>query len=106
MPEIKVIVTQLIWDDWNVTHIARHDVVPDAVEQSLSDPDALFLQAKQGRVMVLGRAGVRLLATVLNKQEGDGVYYVITARDMSKNERAFYRAQKERRDEQSHDANV
>lgn len=41
--------------------------------------------------MVLGRAETRLIATVLNEQEMNGVYYVITARDMSKKERAFYR---------------
>lgn len=99
MDDKEITITQLIWDDWNIEHIARHDVVPEEVERSLSDPDALFLKAKEGRVMVLGRTEKRLLTIVLNAQETNGVYYVITARDMSKKERALYRAQKETGDE-------
>jgi uncharacterized protein len=99
MDEIKITITQLIWDDWNIDHIARHDIVPEEVELSLNDPDAIFLQAKQGRVMILGRAKKRLIAAVLNAQEIRGLYYVITARDMSKKERAFYRSRKEVKNE-------
>lgn len=99
MKETNVIVTELIWDDWNVNHIAQHNVMPEEVEQSLVDEEAVFLQAKQGRVMVLSSTGTRLLATVLNAQETGGAYYVVTARDMSKKERAFYRARKEARNE-------
>ena len=95
MEELTLIITQLIWDDWNIAHIARHHVTPEEVEQSLGDQDVLFLKAKQGRLMVFGRAGTRLMAIVLNEQEISGVYYVITARDMSKKERTFYRVQKE-----------
>lgn len=87
--QIRII--KLLWDGWNVTHIARHQVTPEEVELSLSDRNAVFLKAKQGRIMVLGRAETRFIATVLNEQEMNGVYYVITARDMSKKERAFYR---------------
>ncbi|MCL4870624.1 MAG: BrnT family toxin [Anaerolineae bacterium] len=95
MEEIEIVITELIWDDWNVDHVARHNITIVEVEQPLRDKDAVFLKAKQGRVMVLGRAGARLITVVLNAQETDGEYYVITARDMSKKERAFYRAQKE-----------
>jgi uncharacterized protein len=94
MEKKEVVITQLHWDDWNLAHIARHGVVPEEVEQSLKDEMALFLKARQGRVMVLGRAGARLIATVLNEQETEGLFYVITARDMSKKERAYYRTQK------------
>lgn len=90
---MEIAITQLIWDDWNIEHIARHDLVPEDVARSLRDPKAIFLKAKQGRVMVLGRAERRLVTTVLNAQATSGVYYVITARDMSKKERALYRAQ-------------
>lgn len=99
MEQIDVIITQLLWDEWNVNHIARHNVVPAEVQTALNDPDAVFIKAKQSRVMVLGRANTRLLAVILNEQETSGVYYVITARDMSKKERAFYRTRKENRHE-------
>jgi uncharacterized protein len=99
MEQIEVIITQLLWDEWNTDHIARHNVVPAEVETALSDLNAVFIKAKQSRVMVLGRADARLLAVVLNEQETTGVHYVITARDMSKKERAFYRTRKENRHE-------
>ena len=92
MEEIHIVIESLIWDDWNIDHISLHDVVPEEVELSLTDDNKLFIQAKQGRVIVLGRSGKRLLTTVLNPQETEGAYYVITARDMSKKERAFFRS--------------
>ncbi len=99
MDEIEITITQPMWDDWNIDHIARHTVVPEEVELSLSDPQAIFLQAKQGRLMILGLAKKRLITPVLNAQETIGLYYVITARDMSKKERAFYRSRKEVKNE-------
>ena len=92
MEEEPIRITKLLWDEWNITHIARHKVIQQEVELSLTDKNAIFLKAKQGRIMVLGRAEARLITSVLNEQETSGVYYVITARDMSKKERAFYRA--------------
>ena len=94
MEDADIIINTLIWDDWNIEHIARHNVTPEEVENALADENAVYLKAKQGRVMVLGRAGKRLLATVLNQQETPEEFYVITARDMSKKERAYYRAKK------------
>lgn len=99
MESIEIIITELIWDDWNTEPIARHTVVPDEVELSLTDEYAVFLKAKLGRVMVLGRAGERLISIVMNEQDTKGQFYVITARDMSKKERAFYRTQKGKYDE-------
>ena len=64
MEEVGVVVEELIWDDWNVDHIARHDVTPDVGERSLADEHAIFLRAKHGRIMVLWRAGERLITTV------------------------------------------
>lgn len=95
MGPVAIIIRQLIWDDWNIGYISRHDVVPAEVELSLADKYAVFLRAKQGRVMVLGRAKKRLITTILNEQTTEGIFYVITARDMSKKERAYYRSLKE-----------
>lgn len=68
MEPMALIIRQLIWDDWNVEHISRHNMVPAEVELSLADEHAVFLRAKQGRVMVLGRAKKRLITTILNEQ--------------------------------------
>jgi uncharacterized DUF497 family protein len=96
MESVTIVIRRLIWDDWNIEHISRHNVIPAEVELSLSDKHAVFLRAKQGRVMVLGRAKKRLLTTILNAQPEEGAFYVITARDMAKKERAYYQSQKDR----------
>jgi uncharacterized DUF497 family protein len=100
MEPVAVVIRQLIWDDWNVGHISRHNVVPNEVEYSLADDCAVFLRAKHGRVMVLGKAGKKLITTVMNEQAVEGIFYMITARDMSKKERNFYRSMKENLDEE------
>jgi uncharacterized protein len=99
LEHFNVIIRELIWDDWNQNHINRHDVNPDEVELALSDKYVLFLRAHSGRILVLGRANQRLLAVVMNEQEKAGAFYVITARDMSKKERNYYRLQKGIKDE-------
>ena len=94
MDPVAIVVRKIIWDDWNIEHTSRHNVVPNEVQDSLADEHAAYLIAKHGRVMVLGRAGKRLIATIMNEQAGKGIFYVITARDMSKKERTFYRSLK------------
>lgn len=100
MKEVDIVVEELLSDDWKIEHIAQHDVAPDEVEKSLADEYAICLKAKHGRIMVLGRAGNRLITTVLNEQEGEGVFYVITPRDMAKKERVFYRTGKGKRNDE------
>ncbi len=95
MKTYHVIVRKLIWDDWNVSHIKRHDVYPEEVELSLKDKYVVFLKGHSGRLIILGRANKRLLAVIINEQDTAGVFYVVTARDMSKKERNFYRSQRE-----------
>jgi uncharacterized protein len=85
-PKIK----KVVWDNRNIQHIARHGIVPTEVGFALQDPMVKFLSTYNGRALVLGRSGKRFLAAVLN-EEKPGSFYVITARDMSKKERRFYR---------------
>ncbi len=40
--------------------------------------------------MFLGKTAQRMLAIVMNQQENPEEFYIITARDMSKKERAYY----------------
>jgi len=95
MEKVEVVVAELIWDDWNIDHIlTRHNVTPDEVYESLGDPHLVFIKAKAGRVMSLGRAGKRLISTVLQPQDDPTIHYVVTARDMARKERRLYRQQK------------
>lgn len=79
-------IEELIWDDWNREHIKKHKVKVEEIEEACSDPINSF-KSYQDRLIVLGRTKQnRLLTLVLMKKE-TGIYYLITARDMSRKER-------------------
>lgn len=87
-------VNRLVWDSWNVTHIARHAVTPEEVEE-VCHGDHVLGQAYGGRLMLIGSTtGGRILAVILNPQAEPAVYYPITARDADRKERRLYRAEK------------
>lgn len=81
----RIRLEQFVWDDWNVEHIKKHSVVRIEVEDAISNIGA-HRQGYNGRVILIGRSGTRILA-VLVKKEKAGEYYVITARDADKKER-------------------
>jgi uncharacterized DUF497 family protein len=84
-----VTVRRLRWDPWNVGHIARHDVVPEEVEEvCLGRPS--IEAGYMGRLRLVGPtlAG-RILAVILAPEEEE-VYHVITARPASRKERQRY----------------
>lgn len=92
-----LIITRLIWDDWNREHITRHGVTAGDVEE-VCEGDMIVRETYGGRLMVIGpnRAG-NLLAAIL-APEDNGAFYVVTARPAAKKERRIYR---ESREEQS-----
>ena len=83
MTNVKV--KELVWDDYNVEHIKKHDVMKEEAEKVAKNLIAHKV-GKKGRYIAIGRSGTRLLSLVLNRK-GLGVYYVVTARDSSKKER-------------------
>jgi uncharacterized DUF497 family protein len=87
-------ITHLLWDAWNVAHIARHQVLPEEVEE-VCHGNAVTGEAYGGRIMLIGpTGGGRMLAVVLRPQLEPGVYYPITARDADRKERRTYATQK------------
>lgn len=79
---IKVL--QLIWDSWNIAHIAKHNVVPDEVEQ-VCHINPVVQKGKKGRLLVFGPTEKhRMLVAVLDPIEEKGVFYPITAYSASK----------------------
>ena len=81
---------QVLWDEWNIEHISLHRVSSVEVEKALSDPRVVFLPTYNDRIVVLGRSGERLLSVVM-AEEKEGIFYIVTARDMSIKERGLYR---------------
>ena len=93
MPDVG----RLIWDPWNIGHIARHGVTPEEVEQVCRGPHVERV-AYALRLMMIGPTDAgRLLAVVLERR-GPDAYFVITARPASRKERRIYRD--ETRDEE------
>jgi uncharacterized DUF497 family protein len=93
--QYMVAIKRLIWDEWNITHIARHGVTPAEVE-IVCQGDFILLKGKKGRLVVIGFNQVeRMLAVVLDPEpEGTGVYYPVTARPASRKERRLYQQAK------------
>ena len=90
MEPSKIRAKNLKWDKWNRGHIAKHNLTPRQVENVLFDENRKFLDTYDNRFAILGRMGKRLLFVVLAKQTGRK-FYVVSARDMNKRERNFYR---------------
>jgi len=80
-------VDHLIWDDWNVAHIAQHHVTPEAVEE-VCQALPLASTSYGGRLRLIGvsKAG-RMLTVILAPGQRPGSYYPVTARPASKRER-------------------
>lgn len=85
-----LVVSRLIWDDWNVGHIARHNVVPDEVEQ-VCHGKSVMSKTYKGRLRVVGPTEIgRILTVILDPENKKGVYYPITARTADRKERKNY----------------
>jgi uncharacterized DUF497 family protein len=90
MPDIR----HLRWDDWNVGHIARHQVTTEEAEEVWHN-DYIVREAYMGRVMLIGPTNTgRVLAVVLDPEPEEGVYYPVTARPASRRERRQYHHEK------------
>jgi uncharacterized DUF497 family protein len=83
----------LLWDNWNIAHIARHEVSREEVEQACQS-DHVFFEGKQGRLILIGPTlSGRMLAVIL-EHEGNDNYYVVTARSADRKERRLYEEEK------------
>lgn len=85
---------KLVWDVWNVAHIARHSVTPDEVEE-VCHGDFVVQLGKKGRSLVFGPLKSGKMITVVIDPLGRGIYYPVTARSASRRERLIYKQEKE-----------
>jgi len=91
-----IYVDYLIWDDWNIEHVAQHNVTPEEVQRICYTGRSLVRRAgttRYGlwRYHVYGQSeNGRYLFIVLD-QEAEGTFYVVTARDMSPREKRLFR---------------
>lgn len=81
----KIKIEQLIWDEWNVEHIKKHNVTQKEIEEAVVS----VVTHKKGysrRILLIGRTGTRIVSVVISKETMDR-YYIVTARDADKKER-------------------
>lgn len=88
-------IKRLVWDETNVTHIAKHGVSPEEAEEVCQSEPVVQI-GKKGRLLVYGLTKLgRMVTVVLDSEPEEGVYYPVTARPTSKKEREIYRKEKE-----------
>lgn len=81
----RIIVNELIWDEWNIEHIKKHDV--GVAEAEDAGYHFVYHQVTyDGRYLAIGRTGYRILTLVLRRLS-TGKYYPVSVRDSSKKER-------------------
>jgi uncharacterized DUF497 family protein len=87
LPQIE----RLVWDEWNLEHIAKHGITQGDVEGVLKGP-ALARRSYKNRFLVIGpTTNGRVLAVVIGADPHDpGSYYVFSARPASRRERRHY----------------
>lgn len=79
----------LVWDEWNLAHIARHEVTKDEVEQAVKR-DALWSATYANRIRLIGQTTSGRLLTVILAPKDESSYYPVTARPASRSERKRY----------------
>jgi uncharacterized DUF497 family protein len=79
-------IEELIWDEWNVEHIRKHDVSITEVEETCGLIIKTY-KSYQGRLIILGKTKNNRLLTIVLMKKDKKSYYVVTARDMSQKER-------------------
>lgn len=76
----------LVWDEWNISHIRKHNVSREEVEEVYVSSPRMQISYK-GRKVYFGQTKQGRLLTIIVATENN---YVLSARDMSKKERRGY----------------
>lgn len=81
----RIVVKELIWDDWNREHLIKHDISPEEVKEVFVG-NYQTVESYRKRILIVGKTKTeRNLAVILSPEDrdlkvyGDGIYYVITA---------------------------
>ncbi len=86
-----IFLRRLVWDSWNVAHIARHEVTPGEVEE-VCHGEYIVRQTYDDRLLLIGPTlSGRILAVILDPTKKAGVYYPVTARPASRKECGLYK---------------
>ena len=85
-----VIISELLWDDENIQHIALHSVNPQEVEDVCFGVHISAREREQRYILSGQSAGGRYLNVVVERM-GKGLFKPITAFEMSESYKRRYR---------------
>ena len=85
-----MLIRKLIWDEWNIDHIARHGVEPEEVERVCKGKH-LARRGREGTYTVTGQTQAGRYLTIILAPRGVGSFYPITARDSDDKERRLFK---------------
>jgi uncharacterized DUF497 family protein len=84
-------ISEIVWDDYRIDHIAEHGVVPEEVWEVCEDPRHLARHQGRDRYRLYGQTEEgRYVFVVLQYMSGT-VFKTITARDMTAGEKRNFR---------------
>lgn len=86
-----IFVRRLIWDSWNIQHIARHHVTPDEVEAICHSEPIVLRGQQKNRLVVIGKTEEQRMLAVILESKGRGTYYPVTAFPADKADIALYK---------------
>ncbi|HSW88809.1 MAG TPA: hypothetical protein VLG12_06630 [Candidatus Saccharimonadales bacterium] len=86
-----ITVRKLIWDNWNVQHISRHNITPDEVETVCHNKPLILRGQEKNRLVLIGPTEEELIITIILESNGRGKYYPITAYPASRQDIALYK---------------
>ena len=79
------------WTDWSEDHIRRHDVAAGEVEEVLFSRPRWISKGRGGATLVFGTTTAGRPLLIVTVDEGGGVAFVVTAREMTEQEKRTYR---------------
>ena len=85
-----MLIKNLIWDDWNIEHIAKHNVTPDEIGEVCKGKHFSKI-GKQGTYSIIGQTQAGRYLTIILSPKGAGNFYTVTARDSDIRERRKFK---------------
>jgi uncharacterized DUF497 family protein len=82
-------IDRLVWEEWNISHIAKHKVVQTEVEEALHNK-FIVKESYRDRLVLIGKTNQGRSITTIVHEDEENIYYVVTARDASLEEQEIY----------------
>ena len=86
---MTVKIDKLVWDEWNIQHIAKHNVIPKEVEEALHKK-FIVKESYRSRLSLVGKTEAGRIITIIVHEDQKNIYYVVTARDADELETKDY----------------